>query len=539
VEAAGWRKVAASVADLMRGATLAPPVAADPSKAAAEPLLAVLAFDNLSGDPEMAYFSDGVSAEIQQTVARAADLKVIARASSFQFRGADKAVRHVANELKATHILDGSVRRSGPRVRISTELIACANETSLWSERFDRELSDVFALQDEIAAAVAAALKIAFPPASTTGSIDPVAYDLYLRAQDRSAPMETGARIRMFEQVTTLAPDYAPGWAWLAFWRATGIDLGTGEQTPEGARSGAKGAAERALGLDPNSSTAFTALSWLEPHARYADREALLRKALDAAPNDPHALTSLSWFLDQVGRTREAATLSTKAYELTPIDSVAAGGVATMLIRQGRYEEGQRLYDEFRERWPTWIFVVPSLAWSIYVGDWERFDRLTQLAEASAFTTAAERAVGLLGAVRMGPTQRAIELGRAVRERDPKVLAKRVAEMAAEMAETGSPRLDLMCSVMVLGGKEEVFSAIERASYADLFKVGSVNPGGAYTPAIMFDQVVNAEMMRDIRFIGLCAKMGLAAYWVETDRWPDCAETAPYDFKAECRRLVG
>jgi TolB-like protein len=117
--------------------------------------LAVLAFDNLSGDPGMAYFSDGVSEEIQQTFARGADLKVIGRTSSFQLRGADKTVRKAAAELKATHVLDGSVRRRGERVRISAQLIDCASETALWSNRFDRDLTDIFALQDEIAAEVA------------------------------------------------------------------------------------------------------------------------------------------------------------------------------------------------------------------------------------------------------------------------------------------------------------------------------------------------------------------------------------------------
>ena len=125
---------------------------------AARYLLAVLAFDNLSGDPALDCFSDGVSEEIRDTVARCADVKVIGRASSFQFRGPDKAAAHVAAQVHATHVLDGSVRRSGARVRISIELVECASAVSLWSKRFDRDLSDIFALQDEIAGAVAQAL---------------------------------------------------------------------------------------------------------------------------------------------------------------------------------------------------------------------------------------------------------------------------------------------------------------------------------------------------------------------------------------------
>jgi len=187
--APGWRKVAESVSHLLGAPATTPasaPSAREPARRTAkapDPVLAVLPFDNLSGDADLTYFSDGVSEEIQQTVSRSTELKVIGRGSSFQFRGVDKAAAHVAAELNATHVLDGSVRRSGQKVRISAQLIECASSTTLWSDRFDRDLSDIFALQDEIAAAVAAALKTTFAPAAAVGAIDPAAYDLYLRAR--------------------------------------------------------------------------------------------------------------------------------------------------------------------------------------------------------------------------------------------------------------------------------------------------------------------------------------------------------------------
>ena len=112
-------------------------------------------FDNLSDDRELAFFCDGVSEEIQRTVAQRSDLKVLARSSSFQFRGSDKSAKKVAAALAVTHLLDGSVRRSGTRVRISAELVECASDRTLWSSRFDGELGDIFSLQDRIAEAVA------------------------------------------------------------------------------------------------------------------------------------------------------------------------------------------------------------------------------------------------------------------------------------------------------------------------------------------------------------------------------------------------
>jgi TolB-like protein/DNA-binding SARP family transcriptional activator len=135
------------------------PIAA--GNAPSEPVLAVLAFENLSGDPETGHFSNSLSEEILETIADGAWLKVIGRGSSFQFRGADRAASRVAAELKATHVLDGAVRRRGERIRIGAHLIDCASETTLWSSRFEGDLTDAFALQDDIAVAVASALKAA------------------------------------------------------------------------------------------------------------------------------------------------------------------------------------------------------------------------------------------------------------------------------------------------------------------------------------------------------------------------------------------
>lgn len=135
----------------------------------ARTLVAVLPFEALSDEAGMGHLCDGISEEILQALAQRTALRLVGRAASFQFRGARKVVRQVADELSATHVLDGSVRRSGPRVRVSTHLIECEGQTILWSHRFDRELSDVFALQDAVAEAVAAALREALGPGRRAG----------------------------------------------------------------------------------------------------------------------------------------------------------------------------------------------------------------------------------------------------------------------------------------------------------------------------------------------------------------------------------
>src|SRR6202045_1173696 len=218
-------------------------------------VLAVLAFDNLSSDADMEFFSEGISEEILQTVARAAELKVIGRSSSFQFRGADKAAARVASVLKATHVLDGAVQRSQNRLRISASLVECAGETTLWSHRFDRELSDVFALQDEIAAAIAAALKVALLPAPQSGAIDPQAYDAYLKALEmRNQGLQDGNRravIVLLNRATELAPGFARAWAFLATMQAAQLRFDESERSAVASRAQIVRAADMALALDP------------------------------------------------------------------------------------------------------------------------------------------------------------------------------------------------------------------------------------------------------------------------------------------------
>jgi len=137
----------------------ADPAAQDPH--AERALVAVLRFETLSDESEMAHLSDGVCEEILQAVVMRTGLRVIGGAASFRFRGAEKVIPRVAEELRATHVLDGSVRRSGARVRVSAHLIECESLTTLWSERFELELSDAFALQDAVAEAVVAKLRLA------------------------------------------------------------------------------------------------------------------------------------------------------------------------------------------------------------------------------------------------------------------------------------------------------------------------------------------------------------------------------------------
>ncbi len=511
-----------------------PPSAAaraiDPA-GAAEPLLAVLAFDNLSGDPEMAYFSDGVSEEILQTVARGAELKVIGRGSSFQFRGTQKAAGHVGAALKASHVLDGSVRRSGAKVRIAANLIECAREITLWSGQFDRELSDVFALQDEIAAAVAAALKVAFAPAAQAKPIDPAAYNLYLKALEvRNRGLDEAtlpAVIEQLEEATRLAPEFARAWAQLATSAAESLDYDQPARIHAATRAKVVTAAQTALGLDPSLGAAYQALGQLKPIGRFAEREALHHRAVSVAPNDPTVLTNASLFFAEVGRIDEALEFAGQAYVLDPTYPWAVNWYACLLADfAGRNEEGCALWEKLRAAWPD----NELIAWSVIISaaaheDWERFDDLLAAAGDRKLDT---------------PTLRiAIAYGKLRRQSGPDVQARELARARDTLARTGSLPIPIFSSLSALGLDDEVFDLFDRTSFAGNFEDEKRSPNGAFGSSGLFSPVYSPGMRRDIRFVRACAKLGLADYWLKSGRWPDCAEEGvlPYDFKAECRRL--
>jgi adenylate cyclase len=497
--------------------------------APAAPLLAVLAFDNLSGDPEMTWFSDGVSEEILQTVARAAALKVIGRGSSFQFRGADKSAARVAEALRATHVLDGSVRRSGEQVRVSAHLIECASETTLWSDRFDRDLSDVFALQDEIAAAVTAALRVLFAPAPKPEPIDPAAYDLYLKSLDlrlaRLGSPERSAAVGLLEQATALAPRFARAWAALARELAHLMLFAVSDLAPSVLRARVVAAAEQALQLDPGLGGVYQTLSVLEPRGHYAQREALHRKALAISPNDPEVLALAGWYYSEIGRRHDAFEYARQAFVLDPTNHSAASWYASLLSAEGRYHESRLLYDSFRTTWPkSAVFVTDGIIHAGANADWAEFDRVVALARERGMLD--ENLAGLVG------------FWSAVRDPHRDAAAAHARHAREMLARTGAVSLEILFSLYLLGMRDAAFDLIDNASFAYMFDPDERRGVGLLSQNIIFSMAHGGGIVGDPRFPRLCAKLGLCDHWVRTGCWPDCADQVSYDFRAECRRLV-
>jgi len=248
----GWQKVEQSLAALAGS-----PVKEDMAPTHSEKLsVCVLPFANMSGDPEQEYFSDGISEDITTDLSKVSALAVTARNTAFMFKGQAVDVCGIARKLGVTHVLEGSVRKAGVRVRITAQLIDGATGDHLWAERYDRDLTDIFAIQDEISKAIVGALKLKLLPEEKKaieqrGTTSVEAYNLYLMARNYWVTGSHGdvrreeRVIRICRKATELDPDYARAWALMAIAQAN-ICFGFGRREEDGLA-----AAERALELDP------------------------------------------------------------------------------------------------------------------------------------------------------------------------------------------------------------------------------------------------------------------------------------------------
>lgn len=509
--------------------TSQPAPAPTPTPAADGLVLAVLAFDNLSSDPDLADFCDGVSEEIQRTVARGTGIAVVARASSFQFRGADKGIAKVSAALGASHLLDGAVRRSGNRVRITAELVECASQRVVWSERFDGDLEDVFALQDSIAEKVAAALELTLLPRTPTPTLEPATYERFLRARgllaDGDAQFDNTASdaVPLLEAVVADAPDHAPAWELLALARAQVLRAGRGEGDFAEGREEVIEAAQMALKLDPRRGAAYRALAKLEPWGHHAVREKLLQQALEVSPRDPAALTDMSDFCWGVGRFRDALAYAEQACELNPLMPAARLHVAQMRAYVGDYDTSVSMLEEVHLRWPQNAGILMALLnWAGSLGYPEVYYR--HIGKIDHFDGWQARD---LAAVR--------SYVEAVFTKDMAVKETRAARYRGLLEKTGTITLSLPTGLGFIGLPDLAFEMVEQADYSHVF-----DPAGP-SPSLFYPGVALGPwscLLGHPRFIRVCHRLGLCRYWQETGQWPDCAAWVPFDFKSAVRRVL-
>ena len=313
--------------------------------------IAVLPLVNTSGDPGNDYFSDGLSEELIAVLAKIPGLKIIGRSSSFLFKGKSDDSRMIGEKLGVTNLLEGSVRKQGDRVRIVAELINAADGRALWSETYDRELKDVFAVQSEIATAVTEQLKIKLLGAPAKSDAAPSNNNLaaYNALQQGTfyfrLSTEEGTRkaTEFYGEAIRLDPRYALAYAQLsAAWRQLAATWLAGAEADE-AYAKARNAAQTALSLAPDLAAAHEALGWvlLTPDLDFAAAAAEFRKAEKLAPADAGPKFALSFLFAAQGRLAEAENIMRQTLALDPLGVIRYLNLARILIAGGRYDEAE------------------------------------------------------------------------------------------------------------------------------------------------------------------------------------------------------
>jgi TolB-like protein/predicted Ser/Thr protein kinase/Tfp pilus assembly protein PilF len=306
------------------------------------PSIAVLPFANMSGDKENEYFSDGLAEEILNALAQVPGLRVIARTSAFAFKGQNTDIRRIAETLGVVNILEGSVRKAGDRIRVTAQLINAADGSHLWSQRYDRELKDVFAVQDEIAAAIAAALqvKLAIEPRRYTPNL--AAYEAYLKGRHHWAKLtpESLARSReCYEQAVVLDPQFALARNALAehFFALAANGHVPGSEVIPRARAGALAA----LSIDPALAEAHALLGLVAAFYDYdwIEAERQFRLAAAREPVLPYVRWLHGQYLQQIGRLREGAEELERALQDDPLHLLCRSHFAGCLYAMGRLAE--------------------------------------------------------------------------------------------------------------------------------------------------------------------------------------------------------
>ena len=326
----------------------------------------VLPFANMSGDPEQEYFSDGISEDIITDLSKVSALWVAARNTAFTFKGKHVDVPQVARQLKVSHVLEGSVRKAGGRVRITAQLVDGATGGHVWAERYDRDLSDIFALQDEISQAIVAALKLQLLPEEKKaieqrGTTNPEAYKLYLMARQYSITGNFGsarrseAIIRLCRRAIEIDPNYARPWALMAGAQIR-LRFFFGREGDNGLA-----AAERALELDGNLAEAHAAKAQvLRQNASLDDalREIEIALRLDPESYDVNFAAGQLYY--QLRRFDEAILHFEKAATTVETDFSAAGMLGSCYTAIGDKEGARRAARRALERCEKIVAVEPD-----------------------------------------------------------------------------------------------------------------------------------------------------------------------------------
>ena len=370
------------------------------------PSVAVLPFNNMSGDPEQEYFSDGISEDIITDLSKVAGLMVVARNSSFAYKGRSVDIRVVGRELGVTSVLEGSIRRAGNRVRITAQLIDARTGGHLWADRYDRDLTDIFAVQDEVTMKIVEALKITLQPAERAlvqrgGTTSIEAHDCVLRAREywldmlSSSSNQASAAVdkvlALLQQAIDLDPQYAEAYAYMSMvYSVDLVNRWTGHKDPQAMAmrysakalekdpnepiayiasaivkiyvkdlAGAKADAERAISLNPSSATGYATLGHIKVYlGDPLSAVPLLERAMRL---DPHFAQQYKHFLGTAymiaGEYEKAAAAFRKRIELAPRTDLSRGFLAATLGHMGDLDGAQQVWNDLMKVNPGYSFT--------------------------------------------------------------------------------------------------------------------------------------------------------------------------------------
>jgi adenylate cyclase len=312
--------------------------------------IAIMPFVDMSPGGDQAYFSDGIAEEILNLLARVPELRVVSRSSSFAYRDRNLSARDIAYELNVNYLLEGSVRRQGDQLRITAQLIDALTDSHVWSGTFERDFDDIFAIQDEIAAAVVPALEVELLyELPVTTEADPDAYTHYLKCrhyylQRTSNGLE--AAVEHCKQSTELDPDYAPGWVTLA--SAYTNQGESGQRDYFEAYELATRAVDRAIAADPELPFAHSARAWIAFNFErdYSTSAKHFRIARSLFPNSNVILANASVLAAHLGHLDDATAMVSRSIALLPSDSIAHSMRGIYLMRLGRFDEAEKDFSE-------------------------------------------------------------------------------------------------------------------------------------------------------------------------------------------------
>lgn len=469
-----------------------------------EQSLAVLAFVNMSGDPENEYFSDGISEEILNSLSKLSGLKVSSRTSAFSMKGKGLDIPTIAERLKVEHVLEGSVRRAGNRVRITAKLIDAKTESNLWSESYDREMKDVFAVQDEIAKHIVEALEVTLGGDADNSVVKietvPEAYDLYLQAR-YLLNLRGGENLRkandLFLQAVAIDENFAEAWSGLSVvWNVmaayTKVDL---EESSRKVRK----YSDRALALD--STLLEPLLVQSSNHSLTLDWEQVIPAYESFLELDPNNAVALLWFAEELvrmGYLDRAERLLRKGYDADPLLGPLAMNLGMLLARKGDFEGAQEFGQAAVDagfRWGEYATMIAALVAKDFV--------------------AAERAGVPLVPLRMSVTEGEIRtVFRGATDNSKRAEGLETLDRLARELQAGE-MTGADCPIVI----EMFFQYGELDRLYDFVLSFSEEENALLEP--VFWGVNRGELRKDPRFQEFVKQRKLLDLWQKTGNWPD------------------